>query len=459
MPLQANSAIQPVASASSGGPGRHSSHSRSGSACSATGAGGGQLGGHRDSSIHAAGERAVAFQGGGLPATAAQRSRRRRVAPPTAFPGRDVQHHGVRRVAGGRHAGEQVLVGVVQVAEHGEQHAAVVGVLDPVGGELLVPGHRHQRQPLELLGQVDPAGALVPAVRGRPTGRADQPDLEVLGHQVAHDRGGDADRTLHRRRRAVAAVGDAPVVDEQRAPRLPLLLLAAHHQLAGPGTGRPVDPAQVVAEAVLADRHVGAAAAEQVAGAVVAGAGPAPGQRDPWQRLGAWRDQDGRGRGQRLVEVDHAERVADADVQRADGVAAPALGVDLVAAPHRRARRHRLDHEPRRRTQRGRELLLEQQGAGASPGVADLDLDLRGVAGLDLEGADVAAYPHVALGTTQHQPRQRRDQHRQQADPDEVALADLDAADDRGGAGRQEAPATDGQVPHAITSPAPGGPS
>ena len=86
-------------------------------------------------------------------------------------------------------------------------------------------------------------------------------------------------------------------------------------------------------------------------------------------------------------------------------------------------------------------------------GVAHLDLDLRGLAGLDLQGADVAAYPHVALGTTQQQPGQHRDQHRQQTDPDEVAFADLDAADDRGGTGREEAATPDGQVPHAITRP------
>ena len=120
----------------------------------------------------------------------------------------------------------------------------------------------------------------------------------------------------------VAAVGDPPVVDEQRAARLPLLLLAAHHQLTGAGAGRPVDAAQVVAEAVLPDRDVGAAAAEQVAGAVVAGAGPPAGER----RSGAgarcaaspgswrWRAAPGRGRPCRA-----GRRPARASVRRGSG--------------------------------------------------------------------------------------------------------------------------------------------
>ena len=71
-----------------------------------------------------------------------------------------------------------------------------------------------------------------------------------------------------------------PVVEEERGPRLPGLLLAAHHQLADPGRAAPVHPAQVVAAAVLADGDVLGAAGREGARPVVAGAGPGAAERD-----------------------------------------------------------------------------------------------------------------------------------------------------------------------------------
>ena len=74
------------------------------------------------------------------------------------------------------------------------------------------------------------------------------------------------------------AVGDLPVVQEERGARLPGLLLAPHHQLARVRAAAPVHPAQVVAAAVLADGDVlGAAAGERTRPVV---AGPRPGARE-----------------------------------------------------------------------------------------------------------------------------------------------------------------------------------
>ena len=73
-----------------------------------------------------------------------------------------------------------------------------------------------------------------------------------------------------------------PVVEEQRRPRLPRLLLAAHHQLADPGRAAPVHPAQVVAAAVLAHGDVLGAAGGEGARPVVAGPGPGAAERDRW---------------------------------------------------------------------------------------------------------------------------------------------------------------------------------
>ena len=77
----------------------------------------------------------------------------------------------------------------------------------------------------------------------------------------------------------------SPVVEEEGGARLPRLLLAADHQLAGVCAGAPVHAAQVVAAAVLPHGHVLGAAAGEVARAVVARTGPRPRQRDGRERL------------------------------------------------------------------------------------------------------------------------------------------------------------------------------
>src|SRR5207342_3337609 len=113
-----------------------------------------------------------------------------------------------------------------------------------------------------------PGGAEVVA------GGRDQADGEAAVPEVDGDRRGGGDGGLERGRDALSLVGAHPVVDEERGPGLPRLLLAAHHQLADARRAAPVDAAQVVAAAILADGDVLGTADGERAGAVVAGAGP-----------------------------------------------------------------------------------------------------------------------------------------------------------------------------------------
>ena len=189
------------------------------------------------------------------------------------------------------------------------------------------------------------------------------------------------------------------------------------------------------------------------------GARPPPGQRDLRERLGARCHQDRGGRGHRLVEVDHPHRVGHPHVHRSRAGSArgtrsgPGSAAWSAPAAPSGSTTNRWCC-----TEGGRQLLLHQQHARATTGVPDLDLDLGDLAGLDLEVADVAAHPHLALGAAEHQPGQQRHQGGEQPDAHEVPLADLDPADDRRGAGGEEATPPHGQVPHAITPSARQGP-
>ena len=141
--------------------------------------------------------------------------------------------------------------------------------------DLLDDGER-----LEQRAGVEVGVAEVPGAAGVLAGRGDQADGEAAVAQVHRDRRRGRDRGLERGRDAVAAVRDGAVVEEERRPGLPGLLLAAHHQLADPRRAAPVHPAQVVAAAVLADRDVLGAAGRERARPVVAGAGPGAAERD-----------------------------------------------------------------------------------------------------------------------------------------------------------------------------------
>ena len=181
---------------------------------------------------------AVALQRGGLPAAAAQRTPWP-AAPrrPDAVPGRDVQHHGVRRVAGCGQAGQQLPVGVAEVAEHGQQHAAVLGLVDPAGGQLLAAGQRRSGPAARAARPGSPPRApwCQPCADERPVALTSRTSKSSATRSRMID-AVDADRASPSTSAgAVAAVGDAAVVDQQRAPRLPLLLLAPHHQLVDAG--------------------------------------------------------------------------------------------------------------------------------------------------------------------------------------------------------------------------------
>ena len=170
---------------------------------------------------------------------------------------------------------------------------------------------------------------------GEPSAATDRPESVTRRQcsrpgEVHPDRGGGRDRPLEGRRglggrtwRAGCPAGAGPA--------LPGLLLAAHHQLAVPRGGPPVDPPQVVALAVLPWRDVvlarrGHRTRPRLAAArpLAAERGRAAGARpagSPSERVG----------GERAGQLDQAERVGQPYRQRADRVAAAHVGADPVA--------------------------------------------------------------------------------------------------------------------------------
>ena len=174
---------------------------------------------------------------------------------------------------------------------------------------------------------------------------------------------------LERRRRHRGPGGRESVVEEERGPRLPRLLLAAHHQLAGVRAAAPVHAAQVVTAAVLADRDVLGAAAGERARPVVAGAGPGAGERDRRQRAPAGVTTSGTVVLERAVQLDQAERVADAgpssDRPRTARGRRSAPGTSTCASP---AAGRSVDHEPRpgaeRRTGSGPRAAAARSASG-----------------------------------------------------------------------------------------------
>ena len=203
-----------------------------------------------------------------------------------------------------------------------------------------------------------------------------------------------------------------PVVEEERGPRLPGLLLAAHHQLTDRGRAAPVHAAQVVAAAVLADGDVLGAADREGPRPVVAGAGPGAAERDRGQRDGARGDGQRDGGPERAAELDQAERVADPHRHRADLEAAAHVGADLVGHLRgaSRGRCPRARSAAGCRARRGRGPRAAATPLGVRPSLVEGQADPGRLAGGDQlrgDGADQREPVAAAADDSDGDQRQR----------------------------------------------------
>ena len=169
------------------------------------------------------------------------------------------------------------------------------------------------------------------------------------------------------------ATGHHPtVVEEQQHRLVPLGAVGAHHRLAGPGGGRPVDASQLIVDAVLAQLvELGAAAA------TLRRAQPDledPGPVDAQLGLGPAGEhrvhpQDG-GYPQRALAGAESERAVDSHDHVADLEPAAAARRQGGAADQASAGRQRPPQAARRRSQRRCQLVGQAHPQAPVRGVA-----------------------------------------------------------------------------------------
>ena len=92
-----------------------------------------------------------------------------------------------------------------------------------------------------------------------------------------------------------------------------------------------MDPAQLVAQPVVAHGDVLCTAAGERTGPVLAGAGPAAAHRDRRQLDDTWRDDEAGGRGERASQPHEPERVRQPDSDRPELIATAPVGVQLYS--------------------------------------------------------------------------------------------------------------------------------
>ena len=343
-------------------------------------------------------------------------------------------------------------VGLRDGAEHGHGEPALGVLAEPAGVDLRLRQPLHHGEGLEQRCRVEVGLAQVPDAGGVLTGRRHQSHREAPGGEVHGDRRGGGHRGLQGGGDALAAVGAAPVVEEDRGPRLPGLLLPPDHQLADPGGAAPVHPAQVVAAAVVADGDVLGRADREGPRAVVAGAGPAAAERDRGQRDRAWRDGERDGAAEAPAQLDQAERIAHAHRHRPHLEPAADVGAHLVGDVAPPPVPDAVEHEARPGAEDVGKVVLQQQHPARRPAlVGEGQVDAGGLAGgheLRRDRADqgepVAAAPHERGG------HQGEGEH-QDADAGERGLAHEHRAEHGGHPGSEERPPAGGQTGKALT--------
>ena len=238
-----------------------------------------------------------------------------------------------------------------------------------------------------------------------------------------------------------------PVVQQDQRPALPWLLLAAHHQLAELRRRPPVDPTQIVAEAVLPRRRRRPRRPRPPTAPATRRCPPTPAQRHRRKGLDPRRDGDVRDGRERAGQLDQAERIVEPQRQRPHREAAAAGGPqrvgDLAVPPGL----HPVEGEPSRRPQRTWDRILKQQQPGRQPGdVLQPQHDARVLADLYPGGLDAAAAGQLVSRPADGVRGRHRQREQQDPDPQQVGLAQHHGAGGRGQARGGEGPASGGQA-------------
>ncbi len=317
----------------------------------------------------------------------------------------------------------------------------VLGAVEPGAVGEPHPGEGVQQQ-TALVDGVAVAGGLDGLA-----GVGEQPDRVAAGAQVEGDRGGGGDRPLEGGGGAPPAVGDRPGVQQDGGPGAQRLLLPADHQLAVLGGGPPVDPAEVVALPVAAGHHVVLAGQGEGPGAAVAVAGPLPGQPDRREVLHRRNDGEDVGGGERAGQLAEPEGVAEAQLERAQAVAAAQVGAHPVGHLAVAARLHPVQDEARARAEDLRHLVLQHQHAGGRPGdVVHPEEGAGLLPGRDPTGRQPPSAGHPEAGADQQHGCRRGQRGEEHPDPQQGRLAERVGADHGGDAGRGEGAPAGGEA-------------
>ncbi len=221
------------------------------------------------------------------------------------------------------------------------------------------------------------------------------------------ERGGGPHRRLERLVRPVAG----PVVEEEGDPPLPRQLVLADHELVAARGRGPVDPTQVVAHDVLAEREELLARGAQAAALISAGVRVgARGQRY-WGHVVHGRvDRELGDAGGPHPGLGEPEGITDHDLQRAHGEQAASLGGQLVGGAGHPLALERGDGQVRA-AGAGDAVDEGQHRRPAPAAVADLEHDAARHAGVDARRVQLAGHvdAHAHEG---HAEGGQGDQHR-----------------------------------------------
>ncbi len=377
------------------------------------------------------------------------------------IPGRDVDEHNRRecaaRTGSGEHPGPCRLGGsedrhehpvaseVSQVTSAGDRRARGCRT----GRRAGVAGGHHGERVQQRGGA---AGRVTRPARtrcGRHTGYAtvtDQVDQVIALGEMHRDRARGADRPLERGGRPLASPGRGAGVEQHGRAGRAGALLPAHHQLTGAGAGSPVDPSQVVPGLVRAGDEVVGPHGGPVALAEVADHGLSAGARrgQCFHRRG---DDKLAAAAERAGELAQPERIRDPDRHRPDQVTAAQLGAKLIGEVPGAPRLHPVEHEARPEAEMGGDVVIHQQHRGGTPThVVDPNADRHhrphGRAG----GYQAPVTGEPVAGPAHERRRAHRQGEQQQADPQEVLLADHDRQPAADQPGDHETLSADGQT-------------
>ena len=310
-------------------------------------------------------------------------------------------------------------------------------LVELLGRAELGHGQRGQRVvDLDGLGRLTPCCGLA----------AHQVKCVAVPGQVCGDGGSCGDRPFERPQRAGALVPARARVHEDDGATPGRSILLAHHQLGPMGCGRPVDAAQVIAVAVVADGHIVLAVQGDHVGDGALRADTVPAGSPTTEDLDAGQHQNVGGAGQRCGDGGQAERVPHAQRQRPDPVATADVGADLVVHLADLAGFHRWQDKAWSVAEQVIHTFLGKLQQGApSRGVLEDDLDAGGLVD-DEPGRVNGASDHDTVAPAPGgQAGQQRQCGQEHSDAGDIGEPEQEAADQQGQAGGHEGTAACGE--------------